>query len=194
MKLIAFLMFLIPFCVMAGEREAEAYAIARKYCMATAVQPGPMKTLLGVNGAQKLSKDEALAKFGIRMELWVVATKTSDYAVYSMGYGHCGVLSKNLAFREVTKIARKRFGVKAKIQEDKSIYVSTLHGSWYKRQKKKQTIITDIVIEIATAKVGDRKNTTSLDVMLKPVYQYLIKQKQPAALCSADSRSRVKCG
>jgi hypothetical protein len=162
--------------------------------MATMVQPGPMKTLLGVNGARKLSKDEALAKFGIGMDLWVVAKKTSDYAVYSMGYGHCGVLSRNLAFREVTKIARKRFDVKAKIQEDKSVYISTLHGSWYKPQKKKQTIITDIVIEIAATKVGDRKNMTSIDVMLEPVYQYLIKQKQPAAVCSADGRSRVKCG
>lgn len=195
MKLITFLMFLFPLCAMAGEREADAYAIARKYCMATAVQPGVMKTLLGVNGAKKLSKDEALAKFGVRMELWVVTTKASDYGVYSMGYGHCGVLNRNLAFREVTKIARERFDVKAKIQEDQSVYVSTLRGEWHKRQKKKPTIITKIVIEIAAVKVGDRRNTTSIDVMLKPVYLRLLKVPQPVAICSAEAEGRrAICG
>jgi hypothetical protein len=193
MKFFALLIFFFPFCAIAGEKEIDAFRIVDKYCLQTHADSKTMKTLLGVNDARTLEKDEAMAKFGVPFALWLVATKSSEYGVYTLGYGTCGLFHKNLDFKEMAVIARAKLRVKDQLQENEVMAVSTFDVTMTKKQKKKQTIRTRIIFEIAAIKVGDRKNSMSIDVALEPVYRKLAGPVDPSTICPKDSPGRSAC-
>ena len=195
------LMSFSPLIALAGEKEAEAYDVLNKYCMVATDQPGTMTTLLRINDAQKLGKDEAMAKFGVRAELWVVTGKSSEYAVYSLRPGTCGVLHKNLDFNRVTTAAKKKLKRKVKIQEDDTVSVSTFRVTLTKRlkkptkrEKKRPAVFAKLVLEISTSKMAVNKNTTYLMVISEPLYKKLTKEVKPLALCTAAESDVATCG
>lgn len=188
------IMSVFPLFALAGEKEEEAYDILNKYCMVASDQPGTMTTLLRANDARKLGKDEALAKYGATVDVWIVTTKSSEYAIFSLGPGTCGVRHNNLDFVQITERARNKLKRKAKLQENDDFSVSTFRVTLKRRMKKELIVSRNVVLEISTSKMLANKNTTSLVVISSPLYKILVKDVKTHAQCPAKDRGRATCG